>query len=244
MGAAQHQRVHLAWASAKAAHGRGVLRQQFGDVFLGWGGLQGQGALFDGQGQPIASLHREPRLSLHRVEQTRELVTGHGAARGDHANVACLAQGHRGFEGGFYPDQRQLWVLRAQFVDRRSGGGVAGHDQRLDLVMRQQIPGDGMRALTHVEIGFLAIGRVGVVGQVDKVFMGQGALQRLQHAQAPNATVKNANGGVHVQPALTPMPLNSPVAMRFCHSAGPVMWALVPPASTATVTGMSTTSNS
>ena len=38
--------------------------------------------------------------------------------------------------------------------------------------------------------------------------------------------------------------LNSPVAMRFCHSAGPVMCALVPPASTATVTGMSCTSNS
>ena len=42
----------------------------------------------------------------------------------------------------------------------------------------------------------------------------------------------------------TSIPLNSPVAMRFCHSAGPVIWALVPPASTATVTGISTTSNS
>ena len=30
------------------------------------------------------------------------------------------------------------------------------------------------------------------------------------------------------------MPLNSPLAMRFSHSAGPVMCALVPPASTAT----------
>ena len=46
------------------------------------------------------------------------------------------------------------------------------------------------------------------------------------------------------QAPVTPIPLNSPVAMRFCHSAGPVMWALVPPESTATVTGMSTTSNS
>ena len=46
------------------------------------------------------------------------------------------------------------------------------------------------------------------------------------------------------QAEATSMPLNSPEAMRFCHSAGPVMWALVPPASTATVTGMSTTSNS
>ena len=33
-------------------------------------------------------------------------------------------------------------------------------------------------------------------------------------------------------------------AMRCCHSAGPVWWMLVPLASTATVTGMSTTSNS
>ena len=36
----------------------------------------------------------------------------------------------------------------------------------------------------------------------------------------------------------------SPLAMRSRQSAGPVVWALVPPASTATVTGMSTTSNS
>jgi hypothetical protein len=32
--------------------------------------------------------------------------------------------------------------------------------------------------------------------------------------------------------------------IRACHSFGPVMCAEVPPASTATVTGMSTTSNS
>ena len=32
--------------------------------------------------------------------------------------------------------------------------------------------------------------------------------------------------------------------MRDCHSAGPVVWTLVPRLSTATVTGMSTTSNS
>ena len=42
----------------------------------------------------------------------------------------------------------------------------------------------------------------------------------------------------------TSMPLNSPVAIFSFQMAGPVMWALVPPASTATVTGMSTTSNS
>ena len=101
-----------------------------------------------------------------------------------------------------------------------------------------------MRALADKRFTFFAVGRVRVVGEVNKVFVRQLFLQGPQHAQAPNAAVKNADGRVHAQPALTPMPLNSPVAMRFCHSAGPVMWALVPPASTATVTGMSTTSNS
>ena len=46
------------------------------------------------------------------------------------------------------------------------------------------------------------------------------------------------------QPAATGILIALPEAMRCCHSAGPVMCALVPPASTATVTGMSTTSNS
>ena len=46
------------------------------------------------------------------------------------------------------------------------------------------------------------------------------------------------------QPAVTAMCLNSPVAIFFCQVAGPVMCALVPAESTATVTGMSTTSNS
>ena len=40
------------------------------------------------------------------------------------------------------------------------------------------------------------------------------------------------------------MPLNSPEAIRFCHSAGAVLCTLMPLASTATVTGISTTSNS
>ena len=61
----------------------------------------------------------------------------------------------------------------------------------------------------------------------------------------PTWVDNNADGVADVVQALaTVMPLNSPEAMRWLHSAGPVMWALVPPASTATVTGMSTTSNS
>ena len=98
----------------------------------------------------------------------------------------------------------------------------------------------------------LAIGRMAAVGEIDEMFVRQFGAQCAQDAQAPDAAVEDADGPARAhgvtrrcyQAPVTLMPLNSPVAMRFCHSAGPVMWALVPPASTATVTGMSTTSNS
>ena len=104
------------------------------------------------------------------------------------------------------------------------------------------------RALQHISIGLLPIRCMGLIGKIHKVFTRQGSVQRPQHAQATDAAVKNPNGVAlstyRNQAPATAMPLNSPVAMRFCHSAGPVLWTLVPPASTATVTGMSTTSNS
>jgi hypothetical protein len=159
------------------------------------------------------------------------------------ANLS-LATVPRRFQCRLDAHQRQLGVLGTQFMDGCSGGGVAGHHQGFDVVLRQQMRCNRLGPLSDKGFAFFAIRGVGVVGQIHKAFVWQCLLQGPQHTQAPNAAVKNANGGIHIQPALTPMPLNSPVAMRFCHSAGPVMWALVPPASTATVTGMSTTSNS
>ena len=98
-----------------------------------------------------------------------------------------------------------------------------------------------MRALGHLRCAAPAVGGVGPVGQVHVAGFRHFEQQGAQHAQAAQTTVKNPDG---FQAAATAMPLNSPEAMRLLHSAGPVMWALVPPASTATVTGMSTTSNS
>ncbi len=92
-----------------------------------------------------------------------------------------------------------------------------------------------------------AIGRVAAVGDVDEVFIRQLGPQGLQNTQTANTAVKYPNQDrppTLAQTLVTGIFLNSPVAIFFCHSAGPVMWALVPPASTATVTGMSTTSNS
>jgi hypothetical protein len=136
-------------------------------------------------------------------------------------------------------------------MNGRRRGRVAGYHQRLDGVALDQKVGNGMRTLQHMGVIALAIGRVAIVGQVHQRLQRHFRLQGAQHAQAPDATVKDANRSVadcgHSvldQREVTGIFLNSPVAIFFCHSAGPVMWALVPPASTATVTGMSTTSNS
>jgi hypothetical protein len=53
-----------------------------------------------------------------------------------------------------------------------------------------------------------------------------------------------AQGGFAYCPRIDTPPSCWLAAMRADHSAGPVLWTLVPFESTATVTGMSTTSNS
>jgi len=132
-----------------------------------------------------------------------------------------------------------------QAVDGQGGGGVAGHHQRVDPVHLPQPLHDGLRPLCHPVRASLAVGRVQAVGQVGEAHARQLGAQGPQHAQAADPAVEHADmASLRFQADATVMPLNSPLAMRFCHSAGPVMCALVPPASTATVTGMSTTSNS
>ena len=141
-------------------------------------------------------------------------------------------------------------MVGAKLLYGQGSGGVASNDQRFYMVIIAQRVPNGFGTFQYKGRIPLAIGRMGAVSHIDKVFIRQFALQGLQNAQAPHAAVKHPNRRVAVQARikahwlLSAMPLNSPEAMRLDHSAGPVMWALVPPASTATVTGMSTTSNS
>lgn len=79
-------------------------------------------------------------------------------------------------------------------MDGGGGGGVAGHHQRFDVVLRHQVRGDGVAALSDKFAAALAIGGVGAVGQIDKALVRQFGAQRLQHAQAANAAVEYADG--------------------------------------------------
>ena len=130
----------------------------------------------------------------------------------------------------------------AQVLNGQRGRGITSHHQGFHMVLVPQRVPDRPCTFTHKSGISLAIRCMGAVGHVDKIFCRHVPLQGLQNAQAAHAAVKHPDRRVHW--LFTAMPLNSPEAMRLDHSAGPVMWALVPPASTATVTGMSTTSNS
>src|SRR5688572_23245624 len=117
-------------------------------------------------------------------------------------------------------------------MDGASRGRIAGHHHHLDVLLFNQLAQDGARPPGHIVVTPLAIRRMRGVGEVDEIFSRQLGAQRLEDAQAADAAVEYA---YRIQAAATGMFLNSPLAIFFCHSAGPVMWALVPPASTATV---------
>ncbi len=168
-----------------------------------------------------------------------------GGARGHHAHLAAARGGQGGADGGFDAHDGQVRVAGAQRVDANGRGRVAGQHQQVQGFAFAPVAYEGKEAFLQSLRGSLAIRRPGVVGQVAQVGVRQGFAQGPPHAQAPDAAVEDTDDGARVAQAVArEMPLNSPEAMRWLHSAGPVMCALVPPASTATVTGMSTTSNS
>ena len=97
------------------------------------------------------------------------------------------------------------------------------------MVLRYEVVGDGVGASDDVGIVALAIRRMPAVAHVQKMLLRQLGAQGAQHTQAAHAAVKNPDGHPGerqvqgVQAAVTAMFLNTPVAIFFCHSAGPVM---------------------
>ncbi len=150
--------------------------------------------------------------------------------------TAGLSAGSTPTSGSAGCSARSSWMAAAVAV-------LQATTSALMPVSIEQVARDRAGPPDHEGIAALAVGRVARVGKVDEAFVRQFGPQRVEDAEAPDAAVEHADRR-WAQASSIMMVLNSPLAMRFCHSAGPVMWALVPPASTATVTGMSTTSNS
>lgn len=173
VGAAQNQGVNLPIFSAKLAYGAYVVcakRYRFVSIFA-----------LDGIGQTIAGLADKIGLAVQGFEQRAKFGAAQRATGRHHADAPGLAVGQCRFERRLHADDGQAWVLLAQHVNGGGGGGVAGHDQRLDAVLSAQVAGDGARTLDHVGVVTLAIGGVAAVRQVNKIFMGQLGAQGAQH---------------------------------------------------------------
>ena len=127
------------------------------------------------------------------AQQLAKAATLYGAPRCHHPHMLGLAGSRCRLDGRLHPNQRQLRHGRTQGFHRRSGGRVAGNHQRLDAVLRLQMLGNRVGACLYKGIATLTVGRVAAVCKVDEMFMGQLAAQCLQHAQAANTAVKNAN---------------------------------------------------
>ena len=154
---------------------------------------------FNGVGQSVTGLaaHMQRMIGrgFHTTEELYEAGTLNGAARGKHANVSVSGQKSCWLERGLHADERQIGVGFSQIVDGEGRRCVAGHHQRLNGVLSAQLLGDPLCPCDHHLGGSLAIRRVGVVGQVNKMHLRQLGAQRAQHAEPAHAAVENANGG-------------------------------------------------
>ncbi len=136
----------------------------------------------------------------------------------------------------------------AQHLDGRHRGRIARHHDGFCAALEQE-PGHGQGPLGNHRFRLRAIGRIAGIGKINQVFMGKLRPDMAQHRQAAHAGVKNADGSIgangrrgrHDQAEMTG---TFSASMRAAHSFGPVLCTEVPLASTATVTGMSVTSNS
>ena len=160
-------------------------------------------------------------------------------------DVPGAAERCSGLERRFDSHEGDVVVQVPQGIDGQRGGRVAGHNHGIQRKLLSKLGDNSLRAINNRLRGAFTVRRKCFVCHIDEVRLRQFGQEGPKHTQATDTTVENSYCvGEMAQALATAMPLNSPDAMRFSHSAGPVMCALVPPASTATVTGMSTTSNS
>ena len=126
--AAQHQRVDLPGPGAEAADGTRCSCAHSASTCA-------SSSASIAAARPSQGCSTNSAWSLQRIVQRANFGAGQRAARGQHGDAAGAAARHGRLERRLDADQRQLGVARAQQVDGRGGGRVAGHHQRLDAVL-------------------------------------------------------------------------------------------------------------
>jgi hypothetical protein len=92
---------------------------------------------------------------------------------------------------GLAPIARQPGLLQAAQGDGR--GGVAGQDDQAGARL-EQANAAGLRQIDDLLAGPAAIGRVGLVGEIDEVGLREPLDERTMDGQAAHAGIEDANG--------------------------------------------------
>ena len=185
MGAAEHQGVDALGDQGldhRAHEGAGVGRI---DV-----------AFFDLVGPAHALCRDELDIGRKRLDAPEQLgvaFAGQGARGGQHAHFA-----RHGFHGGRLEARLDAddgdAVLGAQGLHCGGGGGIAGHDDGLDALVDHPAA-DAEAAFEDEFVGFFAVRRVARIGEIDQVFVGQIAMDRMQDRQTAQARIEDADRG-------------------------------------------------
>jgi hypothetical protein len=98
-----------------------------------------------------------------------------------------------GFQRWLYTHEWHVGVSSPQIFNGHSCGRVARHHNGFDWALRQQLLRDDVAAFNHKRITALTVRRMAAVGPVNETRLRHLCTQGLQHTEAANAAVKNAN---------------------------------------------------
>jgi hypothetical protein len=120
-------------------------------------------------------------------------VGADGAAGGDDADAFGGGVGERTFHAGLDHAEDRDAIDFAELVECVGGGGVAGDDDRLDVLGEEEsdiLLGEALDGFA----AFRAVGDAGGVAEVDDGFPGQELLDGADHGEAADSGVEDAEG--------------------------------------------------
>ena len=196
MCTAQNQCVHLADLLSKFAHALNKLRAQF---FQGMGIVHGfVGLLLNGQCQTFAGLQNKftrlgRAIGQNRLTKFFKTQAAQRTLSAHHTDAQSFRLCQCGSQCRFNPNEGQGREGSAQVFNSNSGGRIARHHHGLQVPEGLQLLRDEVATVNDKRIAAFAIGGKPTVCPINKARLRHFCTQGLQHTQATNATVKNAN---------------------------------------------------
>ena len=149
---------------------------------------------FDALDQPRTGLGEDLYVAGEAVEQGGETRALQSSGGGEDADPT-VAGGRRGrLHRRLHGHQLHLRITFAQFRRSRCRRGIAGQYQSLGALLQKEIT-DPLAAFADVLRALLAVGHMGVVGDVEQRFGWQARTNLTQYAEPADPGIENADRG-------------------------------------------------